>query len=274
MRLGERVYDLTEHALVMGILGAPPDVDALLRAATQLVADGADLLEVGGGDSRCCDPEGLVTAVGALRERFDVPLAVVSGSGAVARAGFRAGAVMACSWGGCARDVLAAVAGAGATVVLGSGGASGGAAGGGGAEAEEVIAAIAAGARRAEEAGVAGDRIVLDPGLDLRRAPGYSRALLRAGPASRRLVGLGYPVVLTAGAAGASPIPAEAGPAAAAAAGASPIPAEAALGVVLGCRIVRTEDVLGARHACDVIAAILEAEPREARASVVLGAHR
>lgn len=253
MRLGERVYDLTEHAFVMGILGAPSDVDAVLRAATRMVADGADLLEVGEGDSRCCDPEGIVAAVSALRQRFDVPLAVATGSAAVARAGFRAGAVMACQGGRCERDLLAAVAEAGATVVLAS--AATATAAGGGGEADDVIAAIAASARRAEEAGVAGDRIVLDPGLDFRQAPGYSRALLRGGRDSGRLVGLGYPVVLTAGAAGASSIP-----------------AEAALGVVLGCGIVRSRDVLGARHACDVIAAILEAEPRDAP-TVVLGAH-
>src|SRR3954452_7872779 len=58
LALGARRYDVRHRALVMGILnrtrdsfhepGAQFGLDALLRRAEELVADGADLLDVGG----------------------------------------------------------------------------------------------------------------------------------------------------------------------------------------------------------------------------------
>ena len=57
-RLGDHVHDVTDRTLVMGILNRTPDsffdagetfeLDALLRRAEQLVAEGADVLDVGG----------------------------------------------------------------------------------------------------------------------------------------------------------------------------------------------------------------------------------
>lgn len=56
--LGGRRYDLTHRALVMGILNRTPDsfydkgatfeLDKLYPRAEQLVADGADILDIGG----------------------------------------------------------------------------------------------------------------------------------------------------------------------------------------------------------------------------------
>ena len=56
--LGGRRYDLTHRALVMGILNRTPDsfydkgatfaLDKLYARAAQLVADGADILDIGG----------------------------------------------------------------------------------------------------------------------------------------------------------------------------------------------------------------------------------
>src|SRR4051794_31578533 len=56
--LGEREYDLTTKALVMGIVNRTPDsffdkgryfdMDESLKLADQLVADGADIIDVGG----------------------------------------------------------------------------------------------------------------------------------------------------------------------------------------------------------------------------------
>ena len=58
LRLGDRTYDVTSRALVMGILNRTPDsfydrgrywdYDSFLALADRLVADGADLLDVGG----------------------------------------------------------------------------------------------------------------------------------------------------------------------------------------------------------------------------------
>src|SRR5437764_2157091 len=87
-RLGDEVHDLTRRTLVMGILNRTPDsfydagltyeLDALLRRAEVLVAEGADLLDVGGVKAgpgpEVGEPEELDRVVGpieALHQRFD-----------------------------------------------------------------------------------------------------------------------------------------------------------------------------------------------------------
>jgi dihydropteroate synthase len=121
---------------------------------------------------------------------------------------------------------------------------------------DDVVAAVgdflAERATRARGAGIGSDQIVLDAGLDLGKTAGQSLELLRA---SDVLAGLGYPLLLSA----------------------SNKPflgvtldldidhrndaslAAAALGVSLGCRIVRAHDVAGTRRVCDALAAVLEA---------------
>jgi dihydropteroate synthase len=107
-------------------------------------------------------------------------------------------------------------------------------------------------ARRAEQAGIPPERIVLDAGLDLGKTWQQSLELLRA---SDRLAALGYPLLLSAsnktflGRFFDLEID-ERDDASLAA---------AAVGVTLGCRIVRAHDVRGTRRVCDVLAAVLEA---------------
>ncbi|HET9692246.1 MAG TPA: dihydropteroate synthase, partial [Acidimicrobiales bacterium] len=62
LRLGDRRLDVSRRALVMGILNRTPDsfydkgayfdMDDFWRKAEQLVADGADILDVGGESTR------------------------------------------------------------------------------------------------------------------------------------------------------------------------------------------------------------------------------
>jgi dihydropteroate synthase len=107
-------------------------------------------------------------------------------------------------------------------------------------------------AARARAAGVEADRIVLDAGLDLGKTAAQSLELLRA---SDRLAVLGYPLLLSAsnktflGVVLDLDIDHRQGASLAA----------AALGVALGCRVVRAHDVAGTRHVCDALAAVLEA---------------
>jgi dihydropteroate synthase len=273
LSLGPRCYDLATRALVMGILNRTPDsfydrgshfeLDRLLARADRLVAEGADILDVGGvkagpgpdvGEEE--ELERVVPAVEALVARFDVPVSVDTWRAEVARVAFEAGAVVGNDISGfadpCYLDVAAA---AGATVV-----------------AthirlrprqpdpepayDDVVVRVCdflvERARRAEAAGIPPDRIVVDAGLDLGKTAEQSLALLHA---SDRLATLGYPLLLSA-----SNKPFlgrlldldihERGPASLAA---------AALGVTRGCRLVRAHDVRGTRRVCDVIAAILEA---------------
>ena len=254
----------------MGILNRTPDsfydrgahyaMDDFLARAAQLVDDGADILDVGGvkagpGPPVTTDDEmdRVVPAIGALHERFEVPISVDTWSAAVARAAFEAGAVIGNDISGFADgDYLEVAAKAEATVVathirllprvpdpapryddvVG-----------------QVGAFLAAAAARAQAAGVAPDRIVVDAGLDLGKSPEQSLALLRA---SDRLATVGYPLLLSAsnktflGRMLGLEIDQRREASLAA----------AALGITRGVRIVRAHDVRGTRRVADTLAAV------------------
>src|SRR4051794_35689556 len=273
--LGEREYDVTTRALVMGIVNRTPDsfydqgkyfdMEDSLRLAEKLVADGADIIDVGGVKAgpgpevtEAEELERVMPAIEALHARIDVPLSVDTWRAEVARQAYAAGAVVGNDISGFGDpDYLSVSAEAGATVVAThirlaprvrdpepeypNG---------------DVVTAVCDflldRARRAEEAGIPSARVVLDAGLDLGKTWEQSLELLRA---SDRLADLGYPLLLSAsnktflGRFLELEID-ERGEASLAA---------AALGVTLGCRVVRAHDVRGTRRVCDVLAAVLEA---------------
>src|SRR5579864_8553786 len=213
LALGDRRYDVTTRALVMGILnrttdsfydkGAFFEMDRFLARADQLVAEGADILDVGGVKagpgpevSEDEELERVVPAVEALHRRFDVPISADTWRASVARESYRAGAVVGNDISGFAdADYLPVAASAGATVVathirlqprvrdpepvyLGG-------------VVHDVRAFLADRARQAERAGIPPPRIVLDAGLDLGKTTPQSLELLRE---SRRFAELGYPL--------------------------------------------------------------------------------
>jgi len=271
--LGGRSYDLTHRALVMGILNRTPDsfydrgatygLDALLARAEQLVADGADLLDVGGVKAgpgpevtEAEELDRVIPAIDALAARFDVPISVDTWRASVARAAYAAGAVVGNDISGFADpDYLDEAARAGAAVVathirlaprvrdpdpryddvVGT-----------------VAAFLADRAERALAAGVRSDRIVLDAGLDLGKTADQSLTLLRGSPS---LAALGYPLLLSAsnktflGVLFDLDITERREASLAA----------AALGVSLGCRLLRVHDVAGTRRIRDALLAVMEA---------------
>jgi dihydropteroate synthase len=273
LRIGDVTHDLTTRSLVMGILNRTPDsfydrgatfaLDDLLTRAEALVTEGADILDVGGVKagpgpevSEAEELDRVVPTVEALHGRFDVALSVDTWRASVARAAYAAGASIGNDISGFADDgYLPAAAQAGATVV-----------------AthirlaprvpdpdpvyDDVVEAVCAflgdRAARARAAGIDAERIVVDAGLDLGKTAPQSLELLRA---SAALCALGYPVLLSAsnkpflGAVLDLAIDERAE----ASLGA------AAMGVALGCRIVRAHDVAGTRRVCDAMAAVLEA---------------
>jgi dihydropteroate synthase len=107
-------------------------------------------------------------------------------------------------------------------------------------------------ARQAERAGIPSERIMLDAGLDLGKSEPDSLLLLRA---SDRLVELGYPVYLSAsnkrflGHLLGTDVTDRS----------DATNAAHALGIVLGCRILRAHDVRGARRVARVMSEILRA---------------
>ena len=273
LALGATGFDITHRAVVMGILNRTPDsfydqgayyeFDAFLRKADQLVADGADFLDVGGvkagpGDevTEAEEMERVVPAVEALAARFDVPLSVDTWRASVAEACFGAGAVVGNDISGFADPAyLSVCAAAGASVV---------------AthirlaprvpdpdpQYDDVVASVcdflADRAARARAAGIPVERIMVDAGLDLGKTEAQSLTLLRA---SDRLTELGYPVFLSASNKRFLWVLLEVDRASA---GDGTMAAHA-LGIALGCRILRAHDVRNGRRVADVMAAILEA---------------
>lgn len=271
--LGHRRYDVTTRALVMGILnrttdsffdrGAHFEMDRFLSRAEQLVAEGADILDVGGVKAgpgpEITETEELarvVPAVAALTARFDLPVSVDTWRASVASAAFEAGASVGNDISGFADpEYLAVAAKAEASVV-----------------AthirllpripdprphyDDVVTAVrdflVDRAHEAEAAGIPSERVMVDAGLDLGKTAEQSVALLRA---SDRLAALGYPLLLSAsnktflGALLGLDVDQRREASLAA----------AALGVTRGCRIVRAHDVRGTRRVCDALAAVLEA---------------
>jgi len=275
LKLGDRSFDITDRALVMGILNRTPDsfydkgatfvLDDLIRRAEKLVHEGADLLDVGGVKAgpgpdvdEAAELDRVIPAIEALHSRFDIPLSVDTWRASVAEEAYAAGAVVGNDISGFADPgYLSVAAAAGATVVathirLGPripdpepvyG---------------DVVAAVVGHLlERAEWAGAAGlapDQIVLDAGLDLGKTAEQSLVLLRA---SGRLSCLGHPLLLSAsnkpflGAVLGLEI-GERGEASLAA---------TALGVTLGCRIVRVHDVAAHRQVCEILAAVNAVHP-------------
>ena len=271
--LGGRRHDLTHRALVMGILNRTPDsfydkgatfeLDKLWARAEQLVADGADILDVGGVKagpgpevSEAEELERVVPVVAGLVARFDAPVSVDTWRAAVARAGYAEGAAMGNDISGLADpDYVTAAAAHGAAVVathirvaprvadpdphyddvVG-----------------EVEAFLLDRAGRARAAGLPPERIVLDAGLDLGKTEVQSLTLLRA---SARLAGLGYPLLLSASNKTflGKVLDLELTERGVASIGA------AALGIAWGCRLVRVHDVRGTCRARDALAAVSEA---------------
>ena len=272
--LGGRRYDLTHRALVMGILNRTPDsfydkgatfeLDKLYARAEQLMADGADILDIGGVKagpgpevSEAEELERVVPVVAGLVARFGAPVSVDTWRASVAGASFAEGAVMGNDISGLADPDYAAVAAQhGAAVVVTHIRLAPRVA-----DPEpryddvvhDVARFLSDRAASARAAGVPAERIVLDAGLDLGKTAEQSLTLLRASPA---LAALGYPLLLSASNKTflGKILNLELTERRDASIGA------AALGIAWGCRIVRVHDVKGTCRVRDALAAVSEAE--------------
>ncbi|HZU73972.1 MAG TPA: dihydropteroate synthase [Acidimicrobiales bacterium] len=271
VEFGGRSYDLTERALVMGILNRTPDsfydrgayfaMDAFVDRAAGLVDDGADILDVGGVKAGPGPEVGLeeeldrvVPAVGALRDRFDRPVSVDTWNATVAEHAYKAGAVIGNDISGFADPRYLEVASAAGAAVVAThirlaprvpdpeptyGDLVG-----------EVCAFLRARAEAAVAAGIPPRRVMVDAGHDLGKTWPQSLQLLRA---TDRLAGMGFPVLLSVsnktflGRLLGLEIDQRREASLAA----------AALGIARGAGIVRVHDVKGTRRVRDTMAALL-----------------
>ncbi len=200
---------------VMGIVNVTPDsfsdggrfdvFDAALAHARKLIADGADILDIGGESTRPgAEPvseaeeiDRTAPLIGAIRAESAVPISIDTMKPAVARAAARAGAGL---WNdvtalGGSPDSLTTAAELGCEMVLMHmqgdprtmqqaplyGDVVG-----------EVTSFLAERARAAMAAGVARERIWLDPGIGFGKTLEHNLQLLRH---LDRLVALGFPVL-------------------------------------------------------------------------------
>lgn len=207
-----RLEPSPERPLVMGIVNATPDsvsdserlstVGGRVEHAQRLVADGADLIDIGGESGRTDRP---VVGVEEEVERVASTIAAVAAGGtlvsvdthrvAVARAALAAGAQMINDVGGADDAAMAALAvDTGAALVLMQTDAP--------PKVErfpgyaDVVSAVVGSLEQrmgaALERGVAAEQIVLDPGLDYGKRPDESVAVLRS---LDRITALGRPVI-------------------------------------------------------------------------------
>jgi dihydropteroate synthase len=265
--MGSRRIDVTNRALVMGVLNrtrdsfygpaATYDLDAFFARAEQLVNEGADILDVGGvkagpGDE-VSEEEELERVVPVIRElgvRFDVPLSVDTWRASVAAASYDAGACIGNDISGFGDpEYLRVAASAHATVV-----------------ATHIRLAprvadpnphyddvattvsefLLERRRWALEAGLQHEQIILDAGLDLGKTAAQSLQLLRE---SATLAALGSPLLLSAsnktflGASLSLEIHERT----------TASMAATAIGITQGCRIVRVHDVAGSVRVRDVL---------------------
>ncbi len=110
MIIGSREFDTKNETYVMGILNMTPDsfsdggrynqLDMALLHAEKMISDGADILDVGGESTRPGhiqisdqeEMERVVPVIEKLKQKFDIPISVDTYKSAVAEAALQAGA--------------------------------------------------------------------------------------------------------------------------------------------------------------------------------------
>lgn len=271
--LGDSRFDITHHAVVMGILNRTPDsfydkgaywnFDAFLAKAETLVNDGAHFLDVGGvkagpgeevGEAE--ELERVIPAIEALRQRFDIPLSVDTWRSNVIAEAISAGAVVGNDISGFSDPKYLEVCAAGNASVVATHIRLAPRVADPNPTYNNVVADVhdylAKRAAAALEAGIPPQRIMVDAGLDLGKNERQSLELLRN---TSSLADLGHPVFLSASNKRFLSVLLNK-PVTEVAAGTQ---AAHVLGIMQGARILRAHDVKASRRAADVAAAMLAA---------------
>ena len=210
-RIGAREFRWGSRTYVMGIVNVTPDsfsgdgvtdVGAAVAQAQQMERDGADMIDIGGESTR---PEtwagpGLraeeelarvIPVVERVAAAVAVPISIDTYKAEVAERALAAGASLVNDVWGLRRDpeMAATVSSAGATVVLMHNKPGGGY--------HDLMGEIATGVLESVElaraAGIAEDRIIIDPGIGFGKTREENLEIIRRLPELR---GLGFPILV------------------------------------------------------------------------------
>jgi len=209
MIIGNKEFDTKKHTYIMGILNVTPDsfsdggryqhMDAALRHAGEMIADGADILDIGGestrpGHAQITDEEEIertAPVIERIKQEFDIPVSIDTYKSSVAEAALQAGADLVNDiWGLKYDDRMASlIAGRGAACCLMH-------------NREKAVyddfmkgflQDLGESVKIAERAGIAPDKIILDPGVGFGKTYEMNLAIIRQ---VGRMRELGYPILL------------------------------------------------------------------------------
>lgn len=272
MVIGNRKFDTVGRCCIMGILNVTPDSfsdggawltrDDALRHAEKMVAEGADIIDVGGESSRPGhtvipdqqEIDRVIPIVDALRSRIDAPISIDTYKSSVAEAALGAGACLINDiWGfkhDSAMAPLAARTGAVCCLMHNRHDM----------EYADLMADILNDLNDsvsiALKAGVGKDRIIIDPGIGFAKDYTMNLTVIRE---LAMLKKLGYPVMLGAsrksviGTALRLPVTERA----------EGTLATTVIAVISGCSFVRVHDVMETKRAIMMTEAVMGVESRE-----------
>lgn len=209
MIIGTKEFDTRNHTYIMGILNITPDsfsdggrflqLDAALKHAEEMIRDGADILDVGGESTRPGytpvtdneEIERVVPVIEKLKQTFDIPLSIDTYKSSVAEAALQAGVDMVNDIWGLKYDkhMASLIARYHAACCLMHN------------RKEpvyqdflpDVLDDLKKCVRLAKDAGIADDKIILDPGVGFGKDYQMNLAAIRH---LDRIKELGYPVLL------------------------------------------------------------------------------
>lgn len=266
MQIGGHKFDTERHTYIMGILNVTPDsfsdggryhkMDAAVRHAEEMIADGADILDVGGestrpGHEQISEEEEIyrvVPVIERLTAEFDVPVSIDTYKPVVARAALDAGAALVNDIWGLKYDekMAGVIAEYQAACCLMHNREK--------AEyvdfVQDVVKDLEESVDLALRAGIAADKIMLDPGVGFGKTYEMNLEIIRELGSLRRL---GYPVLLGTSRKSVIGLTLD-------------LPASqreegtlvtTVMGVLNGCAFVRVHDVRGNKRAIQMAEAIL-----------------
>ncbi|MCL1808276.1 MAG: dihydropteroate synthase [Clostridiales bacterium] len=210
MIIGNREFDLGSETYIMGILNATPDsfycggrfgtVEKALAQAEKMVAEGADIIDIGGMSTRPGhsivsqeeETQRVVPIVREIRKRFAVPLSVDTYRSKVAEEALNAGADMVNDVWGFMRgegEMADTVAKYGVPCCLAHNSDTVAS------SVDEVLAGLSRCIEHARSHGVSKSKIIVDPGIGFAKEPLVNLCIIKE---LRRFAELKHPILLGA----------------------------------------------------------------------------